>query len=60
MNPIQANSLPSMTVQEALGMAFRAGEAHLAGSHCSRIQTHLAEEEVVNALLNAVRKADKR
>jgi hypothetical protein len=54
MIPTQANLLPAMTVKEALGMAFRAGEAHLAGSHCSRIQTHLGEKEVVNALLNAI------
>lgn len=60
MTQKQADSLPAMTIEDALGMAYRAGCANLAGSHCCFTQTHLNEKDVVVALLNAIKKGDSK
>jgi hypothetical protein len=56
----QADLLPYMTIEDALGMAYRAGAANLAGSHYCFAQTHLNEKDVVVALLAAIKKGEKK
>ena len=60
MTQKQADSLPAMTIEDALGMAYRAGAANLAGSHYCFTQTHMSEKDVVVALLNAAKKGDSK
>ncbi len=60
MTQKQADLLPAMTIEGALGMAYRAGAANLAGSHYCFMQTHLDEKDVVVALLNAIKKGDSK
>ncbi len=60
MTQKQADSLPAMTIEDALGMAYQAGAANLAGSHYCFAQTHLNEKDVVVALLAAIKKGDSK
>ncbi len=59
MTQKQANLLPALTIQEALEVAFRAGESYIAGSLCLHTQMHLCEKEVVLELLKAVERKSK-